>query len=119
MAGNQPDPRPDPIAGLVSTFELGADSGALQEAAGAVRALGLRAIAAGQTVTTAGDTIESEEAWLGETAANYQHHRRRITDDIASLGYEASRLDGSASDGVVSIPLAAEVVCSCNQRTRS
>lgn len=84
-------PEPDPIVTYHQTFALEADPEALQAAAAAIRGLALRAHAADQTVDGAADEIESEEAWRGETAGNYQDHRRRLTGDLASLGYGSGR----------------------------
>lgn len=84
-------PEPDPIVTYHQTFALEADPEALQAAAAAIRGLALRAHAADQIVDGAADEIESEEAWRGETAGNYQDHRRRLTGDLASLGYGSGR----------------------------
>jgi hypothetical protein len=85
---------PPPIQAYLRTFQLAADPAALHEAAGAIRRFGLQAIASQRTVQDAADQIESEEAWQGATADNYQSHRRRLTGDLGSLGYEA----GHAAD---------------------
>src|SRR5262245_5243577 len=99
MSGSD-QPPPAPIVARADVFDLGADPGALREAAEAIRGLATRATGAGLTVIVAANTIEAEGSWLGDTADNYQHHRRRITGDLASLGHEAThaadRLDDIA-----------------------
>lgn len=86
----QPAPPQDPIVTYEQTFELGADPQALHDAASAVRGLGQRALDAYEIVKSAADEVESEGAWRGETADNYQVHRRTVSTDLQWLGSEST-----------------------------
>lgn len=87
-AGQEPA-QPDPIVTYAQTFDLGADPQALHDAAGAARGLGERALDAYEIVKGAADEVESEGAWRGQTADNYQQHRRTVTADLQWLGSES------------------------------
>lgn len=97
-ATEQPDQaadQPNPIVVHSSTFDLKADPAALVAAAASVRALGLQALSAQNTVDAAGRLIEAEESWLGETADSFQDHRRSLVTGLSDVGGAAGRAAGT------------------------
>lgn len=94
---DQAEPRPATVTAYQQTFDLGADPAALEAAADAVRALGAEAGTARETVDTAAGQIETEGAWLGETADAFQARRRKLGGDLGlvsdATGRAAETLD--------------------------